>query len=629
VPVAEAAPLLNTGVVVGLECLDTFAAVAIAQLARIWLPAAAELKLTAGATAAAAAAAAASGDETERGSASPAAKRARLAEQPVFDGMAADQTTTPSVGPARSSGSGAARPAHGSLALAASRTSVPPLALQLLGDCVVPSGSARPYLALAATLLGYSPAAAAAAAVADATAAAAGPARSEEAGSTGRAVALPLWRHRAPSNPNPIAAAAGEGSSAERALVIAADREARVRSLLPRGAVKRCLRCLRGYHDRERCRPPGVAANSFALLCPAHSYRPLPGETEEDAEAHLLKLGLSREGVAALDSARSALGVGNGVGCAVDGMQAMDLDAQAAGVATGDAFGVADDSAGAGAGAAAASSKATSRAAGTAAGQLAAAFPKARAAALPAAARALVAKLAAAGAAHMARVRPRAAARLDDGHFRLPTSLLAALESRPPSWTRIAKNVYLYRVRPARPDVDSDVCTCASTSTSYGADGRRLCDDNCVNRLLRVECRGGGGGAGGGAGAGAGAGGGAAAAASGAGDGADSEAAPRAPLSAAAFSAAAGASSGAAALDDGVSHARANCSLGPSCGNRALQQRAGPPLELVPTPGKGWGVNAGCDVPEGAFLIEYVGEVISEAMQVRRGGAWGYKRDGA
>jgi hypothetical protein len=434
-----------------------------------------------------------------------------------------------------------------------------------------------------------------------------------------RSATLPLWLHHAPHHPNPnSAAAAGERAGSERALIVAADREDRVCSLLPRGAVKRCLHCLRGYHDRERCRPPGAAVNSFALLCPAHSYRPLPGETDEDAEAHLLKLGLSREGVAALDSARNTLG--GGVGRAAGGVQPVAYDGQAAAAASGDALELDDAGAGAGAGVGATSSKGASRAAATAAGQLAAAFPKARAAALPAAARSLATKFAAAGVTHMTRVHPRAGARLDPGHFRLYTSLLAAQESKPPTWTRIAKNVYLHRVRPARPDVDSDVCTCASTSTSYGPDGRRLCDDNCVNRLLRVECRGGGsgGGAGAGASAAASAGAGADGAASAAGDSAGSEVSSR-PLSAAAFSAAAGASSGAAAADDGVSHARANCSLGPSCGNRALQQRAGPPLDLVPTPGKGWGVNAGCDVPEGAFLIEYVGEVISEAMQVSGG----------
>jgi SET domain-containing protein len=39
-----------------------------------------------------------------------------------------------------------------------------------------------------------------------------------------------------------------------------------------------------------------------------------------------------------------------------------------------------------------------------------------------------------------------------------------------------------------------------------------------------------------------------------------------------------------------------------------------PPLTLVPTPGKGWGVLAGADIPSGAFIIEYVGEIIDEAV---------------
>ena len=40
-----------------------------------------------------------------------------------------------------------------------------------------------------------------------------------------------------------------------------------------------------------------------------------------------------------------------------------------------------------------------------------------------------------------------------------------------------------------------------------------------------------------------------------------------------------------------------------------------PPLQ---TPGKGWGVFAGADIPAGSFIMEYVGEIIDEATQVRR-----------
>lgn len=63
---------------------------------------------------------------------------------------------------------------------------------------------------------------------------------------------------------------------------------------------------------------------------------------------------------------------------------------------------------------------------------------------------------------------------------------------------------------------------------------------------------------------------------------------------------------------------RTNCSVGVTCGNRCLQARASPPLELVPTPGKGWGVVAGTDVRAGTFIIEYVGEIIDADMATAR-----------
>lgn len=64
-----------------------------------------------------------------------------------------------------------------------------------------------------------------------------------------------------------------------------------------------------------------------------------------------------------------------------------------------------------------------------------------------------------------------------------------------------------------------------------------------------------------------------------------------------------------------VGSGRVNCSIGPRCGNRRLQDRASPPLMLAPTPGKGWGVLAGADVPAGTFVIEYVGEIVDEEVR--------------
>jgi hypothetical protein len=140
------------------------------------------------------------------------------------------------------------------------------------------------------------------------------------------------------------------------------------------------------------------------------------------------------------------------------------------------------------------------------------------------------------------------------------------------------------------------VCGCKAKCQKAGT--RVHCDDDCVNRLLRIECRGGekapsaapaggeegeegGGGGGGGGGA---------------------------------------SSSAVAAAFQG--DARTNCSVGGGCGNRALSERApaaayqGKPTR---TPGKGWGLNAGPEgVQAGAFIIEYVGEIIDDEEQDRR-----------
>jgi hypothetical protein len=62
--------------------------------------------------------------------------------------------------------------------------------------------------------------------------------------------------------------------------------------------------------------------------------------------------------------------------------------------------------------------------------------------------------------------------------------------------------------------------------------------------------------------------------------------------------------------------------VGGGCGNRALSERAPAPAyaaKATRTPGKGWGLCAGAaGVRAGAFIIEYVGEIIDDAEQDRR-----------
>lgn len=50
------------------------------------------------------------------------------------------------------------------------------------------------------------------------------------------------------------------------------------------------------------------------------------------------------------------------------------------------------------------------------------------------------------------------------------------------------------------------------------------------------------------------------------------------------------------------------------------------PSPRVQTPGKGWGVFAGAPIAAGSFIIEYVGEIIDEAMQVCAGDDRGWMR---
>ncbi len=48
------------------------------------------------------------------------------------------------------------------------------------------------------------------------------------------------------------------------------------------------------------------------------------------------------------------------------------------------------------------------------------------------------------------------------------------------------------------------------------------------------------------------------------------------------------------------------------CMNRALQRGLRKQIELFYCGEKGWGVKAAEDIAEGEFVIEYIGEVISE-----------------
>ncbi len=50
-----------------------------------------------------------------------------------------------------------------------------------------------------------------------------------------------------------------------------------------------------------------------------------------------------------------------------------------------------------------------------------------------------------------------------------------------------------------------------------------------------------------------------------------------------------------------------------TCYNRVVQHGITARLQIYRTDGMGWGVRALADIPKGAFVCEYVGEVISDS----------------
>ncbi|XP_077172382.1 histone-lysine N-methyltransferase EHMT2-like isoform X2 [Paroedura picta] len=60
------------------------------------------------------------------------------------------------------------------------------------------------------------------------------------------------------------------------------------------------------------------------------------------------------------------------------------------------------------------------------------------------------------------------------------------------------------------------------------------------------------------------------------------------------------------------------CACGSSCPNRVVQRGTRVQLQLFRVPAKGWGVRTVQDVPQGAFLCQYFGELISSTEAGRR-----------
>lgn len=60
------------------------------------------------------------------------------------------------------------------------------------------------------------------------------------------------------------------------------------------------------------------------------------------------------------------------------------------------------------------------------------------------------------------------------------------------------------------------------------------------------------------------------------------------------------------------------CTCGDECTNRTIQTGNKLPIEVFFTVNKGWGVKAQSEIKAGSFIIEYLGEVMSEHEYIKR-----------
>ncbi|TMW63330.1 hypothetical protein Poli38472_002271 [Pythium oligandrum] len=155
------------------------------------------------------------------------------------------------------------------------------------------------------------------------------------------------------------------------------------------------------------------------------------------------------------------------------------------------------------------------------------------------------------------RQEPDASNANDCHHFRLSVDFLDDVKQQPPTYRKLARNLYTFK-QPKESLEDVPLCVC-----------KESCGDDCINRLSFTECFG------------------------------------PAPTPGMPFNRA-------------DKNKESNCPLGEQCGNRALHQRMYPKFERFHSPDKGWGLKILEPVKAGQLVIEYVGEVINEEEKNRR-----------
>ena len=161
-----------------------------------------------------------------------------------------------------------------------------------------------------------------------------------------------------------------------------------------------------------------------------------------------------------------------------------------------------------------------------------------------------------------------------DNHFKLPLRIRDnVLDAQSPKEFKIISRLdYDLMKGKAMPsysevnkDQDRDVCSCVG-----------FCGEECINRIMKVECCG---------------------EALAAGED-DVKAARRA----------------AAASKKGL----VNCGVGPGCGNRGFEEKDYAKTERFREHAMGFGLRAAGPIPEGRFVLEYIGEVIDTEEMVSR-----------
>jgi hypothetical protein len=141
--------------------------------------------------------------------------------------------------------------------------------------------------------------------------------------------------------------------------------------------------------------------------------------------------------------------------------------------------------------------------------------------------------------------------------FCLPVDVKIEVHAKPTTYHHIHSLKYDLQNRPPKQPLSNDSCDCTG-----------VCGNECLNRILYVECTGNG------------------------------------------------------KNDSSTSRTTTNCNVGPACGNRGLAKRQIKKCRPAREQGKGWGLVTMEEVKKGDLVQEYLGEVIDTEEKERRLADW-------